>query len=277
MVKKNKYPHIAWLKRTGEKLTTSDGKKIAVWELVVDDADTGIWKAWAKHFREHYCLDSMIDEYRDGTPYSRAEYLKQFVFPDAKSDWGPSVRAGDFTEILLSDLLEENFQCWVPRTRFANKGIRNESPKGTDVLGLKFVNTDFSPSPKDVLLMFESKAQLSGKKPLPRLQDAIDDSTKDAFRKGETLNAIKRRLIDHGKREDSLKVQRFQDMLGLPYIEQSGAAAFFCQSVYDPTHICQSTSCRAHKNFKNLFLLVIRSASFMKLVHNLYEGAANEV
>jgi hypothetical protein len=276
MVKKKKFSHLVGLKDTGEKLTTSDGKKIAVWELVVDNADTAMWKAWAKHFREHYCLDSMIDELRDGTSYSRAEYLRQLVFPDAKRDWGPAVRTGDFTEILLSDLLEERFQCWVPRTRYANKDVRNESPKGTDVLGLKFVNADFSPSPKDILLMFEGKAQLSGKKPLPRLQDAIDGSSKDTFRKGETLNAIKRRLIEHGNRMDSNKVQRFQDALGLPYVEQSGAAAFFCRSVYDPAHICRSTSCKNHKNFRNLFLLVIRSKNFMKLVHSLYKRAADE-
>jgi len=276
MAKKKRFSHLAWLKKTGEKLTTSDGKKIAVLELVVDNTDTAIWKSWAKHFREHYCLDSMIDELRNGTPYSRAEYMRQLVFPDAKKDWGPAVRSSDFTEILLSDLIEEYFQCWVPRTRFANKGVRNESPKGVDVLGLKFVNTDFSPSPKDILLMFEGKAQLSGGKPLPRLQDAIDDSSKDAFRKGETLNAIKRRLIEQGKREDSHKVKRFQDALGRPYVEQSGAAAFFCRSVYDPTHICQTTCCKAHKNISNLFLLVIRSNNFMKLVHTLYERAADE-
>jgi len=276
MVKKNKFPHLTWLKGTGEKLITSDGKKITVLELMVDGADTSTWKAWAKHFREHYCLDSMIDEFCAGTPYSRAEYLKQLVFPDAKNDWGPAVRAGDFTEILLSDLVEAHFQCWVPRIRYANKNVRNESPKGTDVLGLKFVNANFSPSPKDILLTFEGKAQLSGKKPLSRLQDAIDDSSKDTFRKGETLNAAKRRLIEQGNQEDSRKVRRFQDALGQPYVEQSGAAAFFCRSVYDAAHICKSTSCKAHKNFSNLFLLVIRSENFMKLVHTLYERAADE-
>lgn len=240
MVTKNNFPHLAWLQKTGEKLNTSDGKKIDVWELVVDDADTEIWKAWAKHFREQYCLDSMIDAYRDGTPYSRTEYLKKLVFPDARNGLGPAVRTGDFTEILLSDLIEEHFQCWVPRIRYANKDVRNESPKGTDVIGLKFVNADFLPSPKDILLTFEGKAQLSGTKPLPKLQEAIDDSSKDAldsFRKGETLNAIKRRLIEHGNHEDSYKVMRFQDALDRPYVEQSGAAAFFCLSVYDPTHM----------------------------------------
>jgi hypothetical protein len=276
MAKEKRFSHLAWLKKTGEKLTTSDGKTIVVWELVVDDADAATWKTWAKHFREHYCLDSMIDELRDGTTYSRAEYLRQLVFPDAKKDWGPAVRTGDFTEILLSDLMEEHFQCWVPRTRYANKEVRNESPKGVDVLGLNFVNADFSPSPKDILLTFEGKAQLSGRKPLPRLQDAIDDSSKDAFRKGETLNAIKRRLIEQGKRADSHKVKRFQDALGRPYVEQSGAAAFFCRSVYDAAHICQSSSCKAHKNISSLLLLVIRSNNFMKLVHALYERAEDE-
>ena len=269
------YPHVNWLRTTTDKLETSDGLPITVLELVVDNTDHVTWETWAKHFREHYCLDSRIDEFREGTSLDRAEYLLQLVFPDAIERPGPSIRSGDFTEILIADILEAQFKCWVPRTRYAGRAIRNESTKGTDVLGFTFENVDFSPSPDDELLAVETKAQLTGKRPKPRLQDAVKDSGKDALRKGESLNAMKQRLLLENRRKAAQKVQRFQDKLDRPYIERSGAAAFFCSALFDAEQV-QDTRCENHPNTENLFLIVVHAKDFMALVHALYERAANE-
>ena len=269
-------PHSTWLKRAAKKLHTKDGRNVTVYELVVDAADNTTLKAWAKHFREHYCLDSKIDKLRKGTGKSRAEYLRDLVFPDPKDDFGPATRSGDFAEILIADLLESHLGYWVPRIRYADKMVRNESPKGTDVIGFKFANGGPSkPSKKDALIAFESKAQLSGRKAKDRLQDAVDDSVKDEFRIGESLNAIKRRLIDQDRDEEAERVERFQEGLTVPYVRESGAAAVFCSSVYSVTNIA-STDCSEHENLDNLMLVVIHAKEFMKLVHALYQRAANE-
>ena len=132
--------HTNWLKMSAEKLNTKDGKNVAIYELVVDVSDKGALEAWAKHFREHYCLDSKIDKLRNGTGKSRAEYLRDLVFPDNSEDFGPATRSGDFAEILIADLLETHFDYWIPRIRYSDKMVRNESPKGTDVIGFKFAN-----------------------------------------------------------------------------------------------------------------------------------------
>lgn len=271
-----KPPHIAWLKESGKKLTSNDGKEIAVYELVVEKSNKAALTAWAKHFREHYCLDSKIDRLRKGTGKTRAEYLKDLVFPDANDDFGPATRSGDFAEILIADLLDSHWGYWVPRIRYSDKMVRNESPKGTDVIGFKFAKGDhLQPSKKDALIAFESKAQLSGKKPKARLQDAVNDSEKDAFRIGESLNAIKRRLIDQGKDGEADRVERFQEGITIPYIRESGAAAVLCSSVFNAETI-GSTDCSAHENADNLKLVVIHAKEFMQLVHALYERAANE-
>lgn len=270
--------HPTWLNETGEVLFTSDGEKIVVWSLTCDESDTETWRAWAKYFREHYCLDTMIDLLKAGTPYesSRADYLTSLVFPDAKEKPGPSIRSGDFAEILVSDLLEHHYACWVPRTRYKARAIRNESTKGTDVIGIQLINSDGTASPKDSLFTFEVKAQLSGSKPNPRLQDAVNDSMKDEKRKAETLNAIKQRLAEENRMMDVLKIQRFQDALKNSYIEQTGAAALFCNSIYNADNISKTTSCSTHPNAKRLMLIVVRADAFMKLAHHLYERAANE-
>lgn len=269
-------PHSTWLKRAANKLHTKDGRNVAVYELVVDAANKTALNIWAKHFREHYCLDSKLDKLRKGTGKSRAEYLRDFVFPDEKDDFGPATRSGDFAEILIADLLESHLGYWVPRVRYADKMVRNESPKGTDVVGFKFANGGPSkPSRKDALIAFESKAQLSGKRAKDRLQEAVNDSMKDEFRIGESLNAIKRRLIDQDRNEEAERVERFQEGLAVPYVREAGAAAVLCSSVFSVTNIANS-DCSKHENLDNLMLVVVHSKEFMELVHALYQKAANE-
>jgi hypothetical protein len=270
-------PHAAWLKKAGRKVTTSDGVSVDVFELRIDLSAASILSAWAKSFRQHYCLDAQIDRLRRGTGKSRAEYLTEMVFPDSSNDFGPATRSGDFAEILIADLLESQFGFWAPRTRYDDKLVRNESPKGTDVLAFKFHGASPSkPSRKDVLVSFESKAQLSGKKATPRLQDAVNDSVKDIYRISESLNAIKRRLINRGDDDGADRVERFQEGLEIPYVRMTGAAAVFCSSIYDSAYISETTDCAGHENVDNLMLVVVHSQTLMAFVHALYERAANE-
>lgn len=269
--------HAKWLKKTGDNVKTADGLAIDVFELVIDHNDGPMLTEWAKHFREHYCLDSQIDRLRKGTGKSRAEYLTDLVFPDKSDDFGPATRSGDFAEILLADVLETHFGFWTPRTRYDDKLVRNESPKGTDVMGFKFFGAGPSnPSRKDVVISLESKAQLSGTTPKARLQDAVDDSAKDIYRLSESLNAMKRRLLARHDDEGADRVERFQDGLEVPYVRMSGAAAVLCSSVYDAAHISNTTDCGKHENVGNLMLIVVHSEALMKFVHALYERAAHE-
>lgn len=184
-------PHLTWLKESTRSLATQDGKKVHIFKLQVDQKNTKALNAWAKHFREHYCLDTQLDAYRKGTGKSRRDYLLDLVFPDATEDFGPATRSGDFAEILVSDLVQGKYGYLVPRTRYGTKTVRNESTKGSDVIGMKLVNNDPEQhSPRDSLIAFEIKAQLKSKSPTNRLQDAVNDSTKDKLRLAESLNAM---------------------------------------------------------------------------------------
>lgn len=222
---------------------------------------------WAKHFRNHYCLDSEIDSYRKGYNCTRSEFLNNIKFPDSSVPPGPSIRAGDFGEILVADYLEYFLQFWVPRTRYGNKAIRNESTKGSDIIGFKFVGAE--ESPEDTLAIFESKTQFSGTKPKPRLRNAVDDSAKDQVRKAESLNAIKQRLYEKGSYGSATRIDRFQNPADRPHSEISGAVALFEDSIFDRNHISETTT-GAHPNSENLVLLVVHGEQFMNLVHNLY-------
>nr|WP_297355300.1 Hachiman antiphage defense system protein HamA [uncultured Caldimonas sp.] len=280
MAVKKKIKHLAWL-RPQAALRTANGNPVDVYELVVDEKDNIGLKAWAKHFREHYCLDDHIDELMSGTPQkTRAEYLLAQKFPEANANFGPQTRAGDFTEILLSDIVEGLLGYWVPRTRYRDKKAKNESAKGTDVVGMKFHSGGPSrPSPHDALITVETKAHLSKSTKGNRLQDAIDDAQKDdvlgQFRVAESLNAMKQRFIEQGKSKEKKSVARFQDPHRNPYVQDIGASALFCTTLYKPSDIAQVTTSK-HRAGARLKLIVVHGQDMMKLVHELYDRAANE-
>lgn len=265
--------HIPWLKHTSDSIQTSDGKSVDVFEFDHSD-DEEVLSAWAKHFRNHYCCDTQIDILVRGTGKSKADYLRDIKFPDGNLRPGPSIRAGDFAEILTADYLEYVLNFWVPRTRYQNKVVRNESAKGADTIGFLFAR-DGQESRDDRLAMFESKAKFSGTKAASKLQEAVDHSSKDVTRKAESLNAIKQRLIDSNNLEGAAKVERFQDEVTKPYTQVFGAVAHLDNNVFD-TDTIKETDCSSHNYPSDLVLIVIKGDSMMKLVHYLYRKAADE-
>lgn len=265
--------HTKWLVNTGEILKTTDGKDVEVWEFKYKN-NQGVLSAWAKHFRNHYCFDCEIDYLRRGYKYTRSEYLNKIKFPDPKAAPGPSIRAGDFGEVLVADFLEYLLDYWVPRTRYSDKTIRNESTKGSDIIGFRIIN-EGKVSSKDKLAIFEAKAQFSGKKAKGRLQDAVEGSAKDISRKAESLNAIKQRLHDRRELDDAEKIERFQNEVDHPYKQVYGAVALFENSLFD-NDLAASTDTSSHPNSSNLSLVVIKGDQMMALVHELYKRAADE-
>ena len=118
--------HLAWLVDTRRRLSTADGHEIEIWELRHTD-DAAVLSECAKHFRQHYCDDEILDNLAKGTGKTRAQYLVELKFPDAKEPPGPSIRAGDFAEIVVADYIEYKLGYWCPRQlRYDFKWNRNE-------------------------------------------------------------------------------------------------------------------------------------------------------
>jgi hypothetical protein len=273
--------HIKWLVDTGERLKTADGKDVEVWEFQHQNDDE-VLSAWAKHFRNHYCLDSEIDFLRG--KQSRKDYLNKIKFPTT-SGLGSSIRAGDFGEILVADYLQWLLGFWVPRVRWGSKVIRDESPKGSDVIGFRFHKKEGT-SQKDVLIVFETKTKFSGSGK-NRLQDAIKDSAKDHLRIDESLNFIKQKLFEKKEIEQAQLVERFQNPVDVPYQESFGAAAIISDEHFG-TEVIAEADCGKipksakskefvpHPNGNSLVLVIIKGPDMMSLVHELYRRAADE-
>lgn len=265
--------YINWLQKETSLLSV-DGKTIEIYSLNCDLSDDAIMSEWATHFRNQYCDDAEID-FLKPKHQSRKDYLNQIKFPDPSHAPGPSIRTGDFGEIVISDFLEFLENYWVPRTRYNRKTIKDESEKGTDVLAFKFTSpTAFSTN--DQLCIFEVKAGYSNTRDkYDRLQDAVNGSQKDEKRKAESLNAIKKRFIDLRQFNEADKIERFQDPADIPYIQEYGAAALFDENIFLPTRII-SVDCTEHSNNDILRLIVISVKEMKTLINSLYKRAADE-
>lgn len=278
-----KLKHLKYLSHE-KYIITAEGKEIIIYELIVDDEDDILY-SWAKHLREHYCSESEIDVLRAGYNLSRKEYLKQIKFPDARVGLGPSVRSGDFTEILMADYVQYVLNYYVPRTRYDRKTNRNSSTMGSDLIGYKCgerVNSN------DELIIFEVKAvasetpppspgaiqkAINESKPSPiRLQRAIDDSNKDILRVAESLNAIVQRLIDKQEYEQVKKVQRFQNSTDTPYQIIYAAASVHSNTSYSEELL--KTISTLHHNDPDLMLIVIHCDKLMQFIHSMYRRAS---
>lgn len=250
-------------------VTTFEGKQIAIYELVIKNVEE-ILDSWAKHLREHYCADSEIDFLRSGFGLERNEYLKKIKFPDEKTRPGPSVRSGDFSEILVADYVQYVLEYIVPRTRYDRKVNKNSSTMGSDLIGYK---CDKSFSSNDELIVFEVKAAASESSPssVAQLQKAINDSDKDVLRLGESLNAVAQRLIDRNDYEEANRVARFQNFPDNPYRRIYAAAAVHSNKSYSQA-VLQKVSTMKHTD-PNLSLIVIRCDRLMSFIHKMYRRA----
>ena len=275
--------HIKWFAPTKEKLKTADGKDVEIWEFR-HQTDAKVLTEWARHFRNHYCLDSEIDTLRGRK--SRKDFLINLKFPCKSSRLGPGIRAGDFGEILVADYLQWLLSYFVPRLRWCSKMIRDESPKGSDVIGFKCIKKE-GISGKDVLAVYEVKTKFSKGSGKSRLQDAINDSAKDHLRIDESLNYIKQKLLERKEIRHAKVIERFQTPVDLPYKETYGAAAIISEEFFQVDEIEKADTSKiptspksikfiSHPNGDNLVLIVIKGSNMMALVHELYRRAADE-
>ncbi|MGO1372420.1 MAG: Hachiman antiphage defense system protein HamA [Senegalia sp. (in: firmicutes)] len=259
--------HNNWMEELENELCTQDGKQINLLELLHED-DDNILNSWAEHIRSHYCSLEEIDDARVPMGFTRQKYLKEIKIPDK-----PMIKSGEFAEILIADFLQFRLSYKIPRTRYDNKISKNDSPKGSDVIGFKIINKE-KISNKDELIICEVKAALSSKKSTT-LEEAIKDSSKDfTIRKAESLHAIRQRLKEKGKEEEVSLVERFQNKVDRPYKEISGSAVVHSNHTWKDEVITDVTA-EYHPNTE-IMIVAIKGEKLMDLVHELYRRVCDE-
>ena len=198
--------YVRWLiEETNIKL--SDGTHIPCYRLEHTN-DEDVLNEWALHLRRHYESDESLNESIAETGLSAAEYLRDYVLPGTKG-LAAACRSGDFTEILVSDLLEFVHNYKVPRCKQQNRANKDRSTQGTDIVGYYCANLDGKPSTRDELVAAEVKGLLSSGS-YKVLENAAKDSQEDEFRLATTLNFYRKQLKDIGNHEEAKRIARFQ-------------------------------------------------------------------
>lgn len=126
------------------------------------DIDEAELEAWALHVRRHYIRDDELLEDSSLYRMNVEEYLSNFCIPMRyeRDRRGSSVRAGDFAEIIISDLLQFVEGLSVPRYKQVDRLNPNASDQGSDVVAYKIKDPN-DPVKDDLLLIVEVKAKLT--------------------------------------------------------------------------------------------------------------------
>lgn len=197
--------YIRWLVEESD-VTLSDGMHIPCYRLDhTKDEDT--LNEWALHLRRHYESDESIKKSIIDTGLSVAEYLRDYVLPGTQN-LAAACRSGDFTEILVSDLLEFVHHYKVPRCKQQNRVNKDRSTQGTDIIGYSYANPDGTASTKDKLVAAEVKGILSSGS-YEVLAKAAKDSQEDEFRWATTLNYYRLHFHKKGDDEEAERIARF--------------------------------------------------------------------
>lgn len=250
-------------------VTLEDGVPISCYRLDYS-VDEDAYCEWALHIRQHYESDEELKESLETTGRSTEDYLKTYIIPQKSDGFGPTARSNDFTEIMISDLLEFIHGYTVPRCKQRNRSGKNQSEHGTDILAYKYVKSFKKPNSKDELLAVEVKAGLSADKYSPII-DAVADSHKfDEVRHSLTLNFYRKKLRNIGNHEQANEISRFQQKSEHDFIITYIAAAIISKNKIDNDVVggIRGEDLELRQNNK---IFLIHGKKLMDLAHNIFD------
>lgn len=254
-----------------EIVITDKGKDISVIKIEIND-DLTVFEQWARHLREHYCSLEELDELREGTGLSRAEFLRDMKFPNPNFGLGSATMSGDFSEILIADYIEYILNYIVPRVRYRQKFNRNTSTQGSDLIGYKVESIETN-SINDEMLIVEVKARNSESNPEATLQNAVNHSAKDLVRIAESLNASYRMLKNYNEEEGMRLVRRFQNPTDRPHKRTFAAAAVSSDKAFS-RELLKEIDTSEHPS-PDVQLIAVHSPKFLEFIKQMYVRAAN--
>lgn len=229
-----------------------------------------VYCQWALHLRQHYESDDELKESITKTGLSTAEYLRTYVIPQMEDVFGPSSRSNDFSEILVSDLLEFIQGYTVPRCKQRNRSGKTQSEHGTDIIAFKFAKSSVTPDINDKLLAVEVKAGLSSDKFDPIRNSIVDSQSYDEVRHSHTLNFYRKKLIGMNNKQQADEIARFQQKSEYDYMITFISAAVISRNQIENNIILgyRGDDFKLRHNNK---VFLIHGEKLMDLAHTIFE------
>lgn len=252
----------AWL--AAEQCAFKDGTVVYCWCLDWAGSDD-VLDEWALHLRRHYISDDVLEHRVVARQTTPDQYLPLRVVPDI-----PSIRSGDFAEILISDVLQYLYGLVVPRYKQCNRKDKNASEHGSDVIAYQLKNLN-GISNSDKLFVFEVKSnasKTSDAELIKTVKKATKDSGKDPNRVPMTLQYMIDEAIDVNDQTTQKNLQRFTDMGGSPYLKIFGSAVATSHDKPIDALSCKAPTDVGLSPFSPL--IVVHASKLMDLVNSLY-------
>lgn len=250
-------------------VTLEDGAPLLCYRLdyAVDET---VYCDWALHLRQHYESDDELAESLQTTGLSAEEYLRRNVIPQKSDEFGPTSRSNDFSEIMISDLLEFIHGYNVPRCKQRNRSGKSLSEHGTDILAYKFDKQDNSPSANDELLAVEVKAGLSSDKYAPIRKSVSDSQKYDEVRHSHTLNYYRKKLRSINNHQQAENISRFQQKSEHDYIITYIAATIIsCEII--PNKVVSGIKGDDLELRQDNKVFLVHGKKLMVLAHDIFE------
>lgn len=250
-------------------VTLEDGAPISCYRLDYTVEDY-VYCEWALHLRQHYESDDELKESLGITGMSEEEYLRAYVIPQKNDAFGPTSRSNDFTEVMVSDLLEFIHGYTIPRCKQRNRSGKNQSEHGTDILAYKYAKSIKTPDIKDELLAVEVKAGLSSDKYDPIGNAVADSQAYDEVRHAHTLNYYRKKLRSINNEQQANEIARFQQKSEHDYLITYIAAAIISRDQI-PNDIVLGFRGDDLKLRHNNKVFLIHGKKLMTLAHEVFE------
>lgn len=264
----NRPKYINWFVEEST-VTLEDGVPISCYRLDYT-VDEDVCCEWALHLRQHYECDDELAESLRITGLSAEEYLRSNVIPQKSDPLGPTSRSNDFTEIMISDLLEFIHGYSVPRCKQRNRSGKTSSEHGTDILAYKFDKQDKSPSIKDELMAVEVKAGLSSNKYTPICKAVTDSHKYDEVRHALTLNYYRKQLRYINNHEQANEIARFQQKSEHDFIITYVAAAIISRETI-PHNVVLGIKGDDLELRQDNKVFLVHGKKLMALAHDIFE------
>lgn len=250
-------------------VTLEDGQPISCY-LLDYSIDESVFCEWATHIRRHYEPDAELAKSLSETGIEVEEYLRTYVVPQKGDPFGPTARSNDFTEIMISDLLEFVHGYTVPRCKQRNRSGKTQSEHGTDILAYKYVSPSHIPDDRDELLAVEVKAGLTSNEFLPICNAVKDSHEYDEVRHALTLNFYRKKLRTINDEKQASDIARFQQKSEHDYIITYIAAAVISRTKIE-NNIVLGIKGGDLKMRQNDKIFLVHGKTLMTLAHDIFE------
>lgn len=250
-------------------VTFEDSVPLSCYKLDYKTDET-VFDEWALHIRRHYESDSELKDSLSATGMSIEQYLRTYIIPQKSDPLGATSRSNDFTEIMISDLLEFVQGYTVPRCKQDNRSGKSNSEHGTDILAYRYHNAGKTPNPKDELVAVEVKAGLSSDSYDP-IEEAVTHSQKyDTVRHAHTLNFYRKHFLQKQQVRQAEEIARFQQKSEHDFVLSYIAAAIISREDI-PKNVISGIKGQDLMLQKDRQVFLVHGKTLMSLAHEIYE------